>query len=102
MKSSWTQPLKVIRKLPAGEKDEAFRKLVFEECGAPLSVREARRQLYLLTAGALAGRPRLIAVGDDKALLMSVADLEVVLLDLALAKVVEGFKALPRRKVQNR
>lgn len=67
-----------------------------------MTVREARSRLYLLTTGALAGRPCLIAIDEGEIVLMSLMDLERILLDLALAKFVRGLKALPRRKVQNR
>ncbi|MBY5396968.1 hypothetical protein HFN01_19350 [Rhizobium leguminosarum] len=102
MPNEWTKELKRMRALATGEKSSAFRTFIAKECGTPLTVRDARSQLYLLTTGALVGRPRLIAVDDAHAILMSLADLEGILLDLALAKVVEGLRGMPRRKVQNR
>jgi hypothetical protein len=56
----------------------------------------------LLTTSALAGRPSLIAIDGSETVLMSLADLEGILLDLALARFVEDLKELPRKKVRNR
>ncbi|MBB4274115.1 hypothetical protein [Rhizobium mongolense] len=102
MPHRWTEEMKRMRVLPAAEKPSIFRTFIAKECGVPLTVRDARSHLFLLATGALAGRPRLIAVDDDKTILMSLADLEGILLDLALAKFVEGLRKVPRRKVQNR
>ncbi|ASW06411.1 hypothetical protein [Rhizobium sp. 11515TR] len=102
MTNRWTGAVKRMRTLAAGERADAFRMFITKECGSPLTVREARKQLFLLTAGALAGRPRLMAVGDDQVVLMSLADLEAILLDLSFARFVESLKRLPRKKVQNR
>ncbi|WP_165448415.1 hypothetical protein [Rhizobium ruizarguesonis] len=57
-----------MRALFAGEKLSAFRTFIAKECEAPLTVHDACSQLYLLTTGALAGQPRLIAVVDDQAI----------------------------------
>ncbi|TBD47119.1 hypothetical protein [Rhizobium ruizarguesonis] len=102
MPNEWTEELKLMRALATGEKSSAFQTFIAKECGAPLTVRDARSQLYLLTTGALLGRPRLIAVDDAQVILMSVSDLEGILLNLALAKFVEGLTQVPRRKVRNR
>ncbi|WFU49154.1 hypothetical protein [Sinorhizobium terangae] len=79
-----------------------FRTFIAKECGPPLMVRDARSKLYLLTTGALAGNPRLIAVDDAQTILMSLADLEWVLMDLAPATFVESLRESPRRRVKNR
>jgi hypothetical protein len=102
MPNEWTEELKRMRALAAGEKASAFRTFIAKECGAALTVRDARSQLYLLTTGALAGCPRLIAVDDAQAILMSLADLEGILLDLALARFLDGLESLPRRRITNR
>ncbi|MBY5660418.1 hypothetical protein [Rhizobium leguminosarum] len=91
-----------MRSLSVSEQSSTFRSFIATECGPPLTVRDARGRLYLLTTGALAGRPRLIAIDGADAILMSLAELEGILLDRALAKFVEGLKELPRRKVRNR
>ncbi|MDR9764135.1 hypothetical protein RJJ37_31705 [Rhizobium redzepovicii] len=102
MTNRWSGEIKRMRSLVADEQSSAFRTFIAKECGPPLSVRDARSRLYLLTTGALAGRPCLISVDGAETVLMSMADLEGILLDLALAKFIEDLKELPRRKVRPR
>ncbi|ANL33933.1 hypothetical protein [Rhizobium phaseoli] len=102
MKNKWTHELKRVRASSAGEKSSAFRTFIDTECGPSLTVREARSRLFFLTTSALAGRPRLIEVDGADTILISLADLEGILLDLSFAKFVEGLKELPRRKMRKR
>ncbi|MBB4190014.1 hypothetical protein GGE45_002577 [Rhizobium aethiopicum] len=98
----WTSDLQHMRSLPRAGQKSMFLTFIEKECGIPLTVREARSRLFLLTMDALAGSPRLIVVDETRAILMSLGDLEAILLDLALMKVVEGLKEQPRRRVKNR
>ncbi|MBY3215934.1 hypothetical protein HFO21_16460 [Rhizobium laguerreae] len=102
MTNKWSVEIKHMRSLSADKRSSTFRSFIVKECGPALSVREARSQFYLLTAGALDGHPRLIAVDGATAVLMSLGDLEGMLLDLALATFVKGLRKVSRRKVQNR
>jgi hypothetical protein len=102
MTNKWSVEIKHMRSLSADKRSSTFRSFIVKECGPALTVRDARSRLYLLTTGALAGRPRLIAVDGAETVLMSLADMEGILLDLALAKFVEDLKELPRKKVRNR
>jgi hypothetical protein len=58
MPHEWAEEMKRLRALPAAEKSSMFRMFIARECGVPLTVRDARSQLYLLTTGALGGHPR--------------------------------------------
>lgn len=102
MPNDWTEGLKRVRALDVEAKASAFRDFVARECGAPLTVRGARSQLYLLTIAALAGRPRVIAIDDAQVILISAAEFEGILMDLELANFVKKLRTLPRRKIRNR
>jgi len=102
MRSRWRKDLSILRKLPDEERGTAFRAFISKECGQALNVRAARSRLFMITCGALRGSPRLIAVDDEEAILMSLADLQAIVLDISLARFLEGLQRLPKRQVTNR
>ncbi|MDR7141841.1 hypothetical protein [Rhizobium sp. BE258] len=91
-----------MRSLPPHERASSFRAFIAKDCGRPLTVREARSRLYLLTTDALAGRPCLVSIDGAETILMSLTDIEGILLDLSLTKFVEDRKKMPRKKLRPR
>ncbi|RVK33832.1 hypothetical protein [Sinorhizobium meliloti] len=76
MDASWKMVIKGLKSAPLPDREALISTALLEVAGAPVSVREVRKRLLLLSISAINGNLGLISVGDGALVcLISFADL---------------------------